>query len=231
LFKELRGLSIDELGASLSAIPYTHWFLCAGSAILAYLALAGYDALALSYLKHRINFVFITLTSFTTYALSHNLGASVLSGSIIRYRAYSSKGMSGLEIGQLIAFCSFTFALGTILLTGLVLTFEPSVGERFINLPATDTLRLVGIFLLVAVAAYVYGSWKQFRPLTIGKPFSCSSSSGRSKSWALPPSSISPCRRSVTPVISSSSAFSFCRFPQRFCPALREGLACWNCSS
>ncbi|MBP2548933.1 uncharacterized membrane protein YbhN (UPF0104 family) [Neorhizobium galegae] len=168
LFKELRGLSIDQLGESLAAISHTHWLLCAASAVLAYLALAGYDALALSYLKHRVNFLFITLTSFTTYALSHNLGASVLSGSIIRYRAYSSKGMSGLEIGQLIAFCSFTFALGTILLTGLVLTFEPSVGERFINLPATDTLRWVGILLLVGIAAYVYGSWKQFRPLTIG---------------------------------------------------------------
>src|SRR3546814_11080804 len=58
---------------------------------------------------------FITICSFTTYALSHNVGASVISGGVVRYRAYSSKGLSGREIGALVAICSFTFVLGTLL--------------------------------------------------------------------------------------------------------------------
>ncbi len=112
LYREVRGLSLEDVGDSLAAISPMHWTLSVLGALVAYAALAGYDALALRYLGRRVGRLFITLTSFTTYALSHNLGASVLSGSLIRYRAYSSKGLTGLEIGQLIAFCSFTFALG-----------------------------------------------------------------------------------------------------------------------
>lgn len=168
LYKELRGLSLDELGESFAAIPMSHWCLAVMCSIAAYGALAGYDALALDYLRRRVNWCFIALTSFTTYALSHNLGASVVSGSVIRYRAYSSKGLSGIEIGQLVAFCSFTFAFGTILLSGITLLIEPSLGERFIHGLSREAARAVGLFILLLVAAYVYGSWKNFRPWSIG---------------------------------------------------------------
>ena len=43
-----------------------------------------------------------------------------------------SKGLSAPQVAVLVALCSFTFALGTILLAGLVLTIEP---ELFARLP------------------------------------------------------------------------------------------------
>lgn len=168
LYKELRGLSFDELGDSFAAIPVSHWCLSVLAALAAYVALAGYDAIALYYLHARVSWWFITLTSFTTYALSHNLGASVVSGSVIRYRAYSSKGLSAIQIGQLVAFCSFTFAFGTILLSGVTLVIEPSLGERFIEGLSQEAARGVGLAVLLLAAAYVYGSWRGFRPLVLG---------------------------------------------------------------
>lgn len=168
LYKELRGLSLEELGDSFAAIPLSAWLLSGASAVFAYAALAGYDALALKHLRRSVNWIFISATSFTTYAISHNLGASVLSGSLIRYRAYSSKGLTGIEIGQLVAFCSFTFALGTIVLSGITLVVDPTIAARFIEDISVEASRGIGILVLVAVAAYVYGSWKEFRPLTIG---------------------------------------------------------------
>lgn len=168
LYRELRGLSLDEVGDSLAAISAFHWSLACACSAAAYGALAGYDALALSYLRRRVNWCFITLTSFTTYALSHNLGASVVSGSVIRYRAYSSKGLSGIEIGQLVAFCSFTFAFGTVFLSGLTLLIEPSLVHRFAEGLSSGAARAIGILIVLLVVAYVYGSWKQFRPLSIG---------------------------------------------------------------
>jgi uncharacterized membrane protein YbhN (UPF0104 family) len=168
LYRELRGVSLEQLGASFSSISLHRWLLAGVSAVVAYVALAGYDALALSHLRRKISFLFITLTSFTTYAISHNLGASVLSGSLIRYRAYSSKGIEAIEIGQLVAFCSFTFALGTILLSGISLTFDPTLAGRFIDSLSPQMARAVGMLLLLAVAAYVYGSWRSLRPLVLG---------------------------------------------------------------
>ena len=72
---------------------------------------------------------FVGLASFTTYAIAHNIGASVLSGAVIRYRAYSTKGLSVGEIGVLVAFCSFTFALGVATLGGLLLLVPSRTGR------------------------------------------------------------------------------------------------------
>jgi len=120
-----------------------------------------------------ISWVFISLCSFTTYALSHNIGASVFSGAMVRYRAYTSKGLSATEIAILVALCSFTFGLGTVLLGGLVLIFEPEQLARLRGLlPAvltnTTMARIIGIICLAFVVLYVIGSVLRLRALVLG---------------------------------------------------------------
>ena len=167
LFKELRGISLADVEAGVTAIPFFHWIYAILATLVAYAALAWYDRIALSHLGRRLSWGFISLTSFTTYALAHNIGASVFSGAVVRYRAYSTKGLSMAEIGFLVAFCSFTFFLGTVLLGGLVLTFEPQIIARWTDLPDWSG-RFVGVAMLGLVALYVAGSLLHFRPLTIG---------------------------------------------------------------
>lgn len=167
LYHELRGLSLEELWGSLMAISARDWALCGACTLGAYAALAGYDRIALMHLGRHVNWFFIAVCSFTTYALSHNIGASVFSGAVIRYRAYSSRGLTPREIGVLVAFCSFTFALGVILLTGLVLVIEPELIERFGEHLPTGLSVTTGWVLLALVAFYAVGSWMGLRPLTI----------------------------------------------------------------
>ena len=168
LYHELRGLSLEELGDSLAAIPASGWLLSALCTLAAYAALAGYDRLALLHLRRRVNWLFIAICSFTTYALSHNLGASVFSGAVVRYRAYSSRGLTPQEIGVLVAFCSFTFVLGVVLLTGLVLVMEPEITDRIADLMHDDLSVTTGYLLLALVGLYVLGSWLGLKPLRIG---------------------------------------------------------------
>jgi len=168
LYHELRGLSLDELWDNLVAISSRDWVLAIAATLLAYGALAGYDRLALMHLQRRVGWLYVTVCSFTTYALSHNIGASVFSGSVVRYRAYTAKGLSGGEVGVLVAFCSFTFALGTIMLTGFVLVLEPGLSERFVDVLPVEASSLTGAILLGLVALYVLGSALHFRPLKIG---------------------------------------------------------------
>lgn len=169
LHHQLRGLSLDELGDSLASIPRIDWLLCALSTLLAYGALAGYDHLALLHLRKRIGWLYITITSFTTYALSHNIGASVFSGSLVRYRAYTVKGLNAAEIGMLVAFCSFTFALGIVLLTGIVLVVQPELSDRFVDVLPMEASAATGFVLLGLVLLYVLGSALKLRPLRIGR--------------------------------------------------------------
>lgn len=168
LVGELRTLSLAEVIHSIQTIPHHRWLLIFGSTLLAYAALAEYDRIALRHLGRQVAWPFVVLCSFTTYALAHNIGASVLSGAVVRYRAYSSKGLSASEVGVLVALASFTFALGTVLLGALILLTHPWIIRRFVDVPDHVAI-LGGIVMLCAIAFYVIGSLLHFRPLTIGE--------------------------------------------------------------
>ena len=168
LFREVRTISLDQIWASFVAITPLQWAGSVVSAIVAYIFLAYYDRLALRHLGRSVPFPFIAATSFTTYALSHNIGASVFSGAVVRYRAYRSRGLSGSEIALLIAFCSFTFGLGVLLVSAISLLIKPDIIERYFDIHSSVPVIIAGL-ILVAIAFYVYGSFKGFQPLSIGK--------------------------------------------------------------
>jgi uncharacterized membrane protein YbhN (UPF0104 family) len=168
LYNELRSISLEDIIDSLSAISARNWLLAADAAALAYVSLAAYDWIALLHLRKRISWLFIAVASFTTYALAHNIGASVFSGAVVRYRAYSSQGLTGAEIGVLVALCSLTFALAVLLLGGLVLVIEPELAQRINDEVSTGLARVAGFAMLAVVGLYVIGSALHFRPLRFG---------------------------------------------------------------
>lgn len=168
LYQEVRTISLQELMDSLKAIASDHWIKAGVATLGAYAALAWYDRIAIAHLGKKISWWFITLCSFTTYALAHNIGASVFSGALVRYRAYRTKGLSVHEIGVLIVFCSLTFALGTMLASGGVLLVSPEVLGRLIHIDPWGA-RLIGVGLLLLIALYIWGSWRQMPPLTLWK--------------------------------------------------------------
>eukprot|EP01037_Dinobryon_pediforme_P002403 gene2403-2438_t len=166
LYGELDGTSFSQIGISLGSIPLHRWLLAISGTLLAYIALAWYDRIALLHLGHKLGWMFISAVSFTTYALSHNIGASVFSGAVVRYRAYSTKGLTIAEIGLLVAFTAFTFLLGTMLLGGIVLTLEPQVVKHILHVPVL-TLRIIGLGMIAFISAYLVGSALNLPPVDI----------------------------------------------------------------
>ena len=167
LYKELRGLSLAEVLAAWKAISAPRWGLAILSTALAYGALAWYDQIALKHLRRRLSWRFVGAVSFVTYALSHNIGASVVSGAVVRYRAYSTKGLSAAEIGVVVAFTSITFTLGALLLGGLTLLIEPALLARWIAAPPWAA-KAAAVALLIAPWLYMLGALLHFRPARIG---------------------------------------------------------------
>jgi glycosyltransferase 2 family protein len=167
LVDRLQDIALADLLGALRAIPFTGWALAGLAALTAYAALAGYDRLALMHLGHRVPWAFIAAASLTAYAIGHNVGASVISGGVVRYRAYRSKGLRPQEIAVLIAFCSFTFGLAVVLLGGLVLLLEPGLPGRFIGAVPESVALAIGALMLVAVAIYLLGSWLGLPPTRI----------------------------------------------------------------
>ncbi|OPB31833.1 YbhN family protein [Bartonella sp. AR 15-3] len=169
LYIKLSAISFSAVLERLSNLSTHHWLLACLCSFIAYTALAGYDRIALQHLGRKISWIFIAICSFTTYALSHNIGASVFSGAIVRYRAYTIKGLSGTEIAILVAFCSFTFVIGTILLSGIVLILQPEIITLIHNDLPKWLGKIIGVILLTCIALYIFGSWLQLKPLRISK--------------------------------------------------------------
>ncbi|MCX5493991.1 YbhN family protein [Kaistia dalseonensis] len=170
LYREFRRISFAAVADSLYAISLHNWALAIIATLAAYGALAWYDRIAIAHLGKKVSWLFVTLCSFTTYALSHNIGASVISGAVVRYRAYSTRGLTAHEIGLLIVFCSFTFALGTTLMGAFVLIIEPEVVQRLVDVPVAVSF-VIGLALLALVILYVVGSWLHFPPRQFGRFF------------------------------------------------------------
>jgi hypothetical protein len=166
LYKEIRGLTFTSLLRSFAEIPATGWLLAVAATLVAYVSLAEYDRVALVHLGRKFPWPFVMVASFTTYSLSHNIGASLLSGTIIRFRAYGSRGLSPGEIAVLVAVTSFTFLVGALTLGGLVMVIKPSVIQRYFDLPDW-TMIVLGITLLSVVGFYLVGSLFHFKPVTI----------------------------------------------------------------
>lgn len=165
-----------RIGQKIAVIPPDAFFHAAMATLVAYAALAWYDRIALIHLGKQkgISWIYIAGCSFVTYALSHNIGASVFSGGMVRYRAYTAKGLTAAEVAVLVALCSFTFAFGTIILMGLVLIYEPEILRPLSRLSSwfaigDGTARAIGFGLLGFVALYTIGSWLKLKPFRIGK--------------------------------------------------------------
>ncbi len=167
LYKDLPSMSPAQISRGFANIPSARWALAICATLVAYAALAWYDRIALLYLGKPLNWLFISLTSFTAYALSHNIGASVFSGAAVRYRAYSTKGLTAAEVGVLVVITAFTFMLGTVLLGGLVLVSEPQLVARLLHVDR-ELARIVGFVMLGAVGLYVFGSLFEIPALRLG---------------------------------------------------------------
>ena len=156
------------IAQKLSAIPAQGYLLAFLSTLAAYAALAWYDRIALIHLKREkgISWTYVSVCSFVTYALSHNIGASVVSGGMVRLRAYTAKGLRAAEVAVLVALCSFTFAFGVVLLLGLVLIYDPDMADALYDAPRWLG-RLTGICLVAGCLLYGLGSWLGLKPVTI----------------------------------------------------------------
>jgi uncharacterized membrane protein YbhN (UPF0104 family) len=166
LSKELRGVHLGDIWEAMTDRGMLAFGLCVASTLLAYAALAWYDRIALMHVGKKLPWSVVSVVSFVAYALGHNIGVSVVSSGVVRYRAYSRMGLTVGEVAVVTGFCAFTFAYGAVLLGGLVLVGEPGLVSRVLDMPAS-VATAVGLCMLALVLLYQAGSVFHFRPLVI----------------------------------------------------------------
>ena len=167
LYHTLRDLDVDEL---IDAIEATDWrtlgtagfFVAAG-----YLTLTFYDLFALRTIgRAEVPYRIAALGSFTSYAVGHNVGASVFSGGAVRYRIYSAWGLSVIEVTKICFIAGLTFWLGNATMLGLGILNAPQAARAIDQLPLWLN-RVFALAMLAALAAYI--AWVWVKPRVIGR--------------------------------------------------------------
>jgi uncharacterized membrane protein YbhN (UPF0104 family) len=92
--------------------------------------------------------------SFISFTFSNNLGFALMSGSSVRHWIYTGFGLHPVEIGEVVAFCTLTYALGVTTVRGLMLLFDPAGMLSILNLPQ-PLLLAAGIAMLSVGVGYL----------------------------------------------------------------------------
>lgn len=167
LYHILRNINLHQLFAALKA---TDWrtLVVAGCFVAAgYVTLTLYDLFALRAIgRSEIPYRVAALGGFTSYAVGHNIGASVFSGGAVRYHIYSNCGLSVIDVTKICFLAGLTFWLGNVTVLGLGILYTPAAGQAIDQLPLWLN-RGFALLLLALLAAYV--SWVSARPRMIGR--------------------------------------------------------------
>ncbi len=157
---QFRQLSLVAIGTAMAGLQRRHVVTAAAWTVVSYAILTLYDWLGTRYARHRVSYPRVAFASFSAYALAHSLGLNALSGAAIRYRLYAHWGLSPVEIGKIIAFCSLTFTLGALVLGGGILALEPrAIPFAGAALPPL-ALRAIGAALWAVVVVYLVSAFR-----------------------------------------------------------------------
>ena len=124
---------------------------------LSYLALTGYDALALRHLKARTPYRLTALASFASYAISFTLGFPLITAGAVRYWIYGPAGLSAGKVASLTLIAGITFWLGMGLVVGVgLLSDAAAISEiNHFNIAFNQAFGLGVLALLAAYLAFV----------------------------------------------------------------------------
>jgi len=167
LFRIFSGIEFAKVVAALQAQSSRGLLLACLFVVAGYLALTCYDVFALRMIgRPGVPYRVAALASFTSYTIGHNLGAAIFTTGVVRYRIYSTWGLSVGEISRIALVTALTYWLGTVFMLGLGLTLAPSVASTGDQLPETFN-RLIGLAVLAAICGYVL--WLCPRPRSVGR--------------------------------------------------------------
>ncbi len=167
LYRILRDIDLDELLDALEATDWRTLGIAAFFVAAAYLSLTLYDLFALRTIgRFDVPYRVAALAGFTSYAVGHNVGASVFSGGAVRYRIYSAWGLGVVEVTKICFVAGLTFWLGNATVLGLGVLDVPQAARDVDQLPLWLN-RVIALVILALLCAYV--AWVWIKPRVIGR--------------------------------------------------------------
>jgi uncharacterized membrane protein YbhN (UPF0104 family) len=155
LVRTLRGVDTGVILTALTEIPPHHIALAALCVVGAFCTLTFYDFFALRTIgKKNVPYRIAAVTSFTSYSIGHNIGATVFTGGAIRFRIYSDYGLHAIDVAKICFLSGLTFWLGNLVVLGFGMAWHPWAASAMDLLPPAIN-RLIALGCLAGIAAYI----------------------------------------------------------------------------
>src|ERR1700726_4633557 len=154
LVRTLKGVDTGVILVALTELPPYHIALAALCVVGAFCTLTFYDFFALRTIgKIQVPYRIAAMSSFTSYTIGHNIGATVFTGGAIRFPIYSDYGLTAIDSAKICFFRGLTFWLGNLFVLGFGMAWHPWAASALDLLPPAMN-RLIAIGCLAAIAAY-----------------------------------------------------------------------------
>src|SRR5712672_4347979 len=154
LVRTLKGVDTGIILTALTEKSPGQIALAALCVIGAFCTLTFYDFFALRTIgKTHIPYRIAAMSSFTSYTIGHNIGATVFTGGAIRFRIYSDYGLTAIDVAKICFLSGLTFWLGNLFVLGIGMTWHPWAASAMDLLPPAMN-RLIAIGCLAGIAAY-----------------------------------------------------------------------------
>src|SRR5258705_8707841 len=154
LVRTLKGVDTAVILTALTDIPPNRIALAALCVVCAFCTLTFYDFFALRTIgKKLVPYRIAAMSSFTSYSIGHNIGATVFTGGAIRFRIYSDYGLNAIDVAKICFLSGLTFWLGNLVVLGVGMAYHPWAASAMDMLPPAMN-RLIAIGCLAGIAVY-----------------------------------------------------------------------------
>lgn len=126
VYKQVHKLGVKSIVDAIFSIPEEDVIMGIIFTAVGYLALSLYDFLALRYINRKMSPLRVMAAAMSGFAVSNNVGHAYISGAAVRYDFYSSWGLTGGDILEMIGFSTLTYVLGVGFLLDLSLIIAPA---------------------------------------------------------------------------------------------------------
>jgi uncharacterized membrane protein YbhN (UPF0104 family) len=167
LFHLLRDIEPGKVVAALRATSAGTVLAAAGFVAAGYFTLTFYDFFALRTIgRSEIPYRVAALAGFTSYSIGHNVGATVFTGGMVRYRIYSAHGLTVIDVAKIAFVTGLTFWLGNAAVLGIGMAWAPEAASAVNQLPPAAN-RVIACAGLLAIVGYL--AWLLPRPRVVGR--------------------------------------------------------------
>src|SRR5919205_1436642 len=155
LVHTLKGVDSSIILTALTDIAPHRIALAALCVVGAFCTLTFYDFFALRTIgKTHVPYRIAAMSSFTSYTIGHNVGATVFTGGAIRFRIYSDYGLNAIDVAKICFLSGLTFWLGNIFVLSIGMVIHPGAASSMDQLPSSIN-RLIALGGLASIGAYL----------------------------------------------------------------------------